>query len=116
MAGLPRQARASGPVLGRRNWQMAPAERAAIEGLLSDLKPRLSVEIRHRPWSSLERIAAHSDAVHTFDLGAEVEQDAFPNVAFHRGDNHVLLPGSSARTQRGLRARRRRPHARGSAA
>jgi predicted component of type VI protein secretion system len=100
VAGLPRQARARGPVLGRSNWQMAPGERAAIEGLLSGLKPRLSIEIGTAQGGSLERIAAHSDEVHTFDLGAEVEQDAFPNVTFHRGDNHVLLPRLLDRLER----------------
>jgi hypothetical protein len=100
VAALPLQVRASGPVLGRTNWQMAPGERAAIEGLLSDLKPRLSIEIGTAQGGSLERIAAHSDEVHTFDLGAEVEQDAFPNVTFQRGDNHVLLPRLLARLER----------------
>jgi cephalosporin hydroxylase len=70
-------------VLGRINWQMALGERAAIEGLLSDLKPVLSIELGTAQGGSLERIAVHSE---------EVEEDAFPNVTFHRGDNHVLLP------------------------
>jgi hypothetical protein len=103
VSGLPLKARASAPVLGRSNWQMAPGERAAIEGLLSDLKPRLSIEIGTAQGGSLERIAAHSDEVHTFDLASVVDQDAFANVTFHRGDNHVLLPRLLARLERDAR-------------
>jgi hypothetical protein len=97
---MPRQGRASNSVLGRSNWQMALGERAAIEGLLCDLKPGLSIEIGTAQGGSLERIAAHSDEVHTFDLGAEVDKDAFPGVTFHRGDSHVLLPQLLARLER----------------
>ena len=97
VATMPRQGRASGSVLARSNWQMALGERAAIEGLLCDLQPGLSIEIGTAQGGSLERIAAHSDEVHTFDLGAEVDQDAFPGVTFHRGDSHRLLPQLLAR-------------------
>jgi Methyltransferase domain len=97
---MPRQGRASNSVLGRSNWQMALGERAAIEGLLCGLEPGLSIEIGTAQGGSLERIAAHSDEVHTFDLGAEVDQDAFPGVTFHRGDSHVLLPQLLARLER----------------
>jgi Methyltransferase domain len=97
---MPRQGRAGGSVLARSNWQMALGERAALEGLLCDLQPGLSIEIGTAQGGSLECIAAHSDEVHTFDLGAEVEEDAFPGVTFHRGDSHVLLPQLLARFER----------------
>src|SRR5690349_5616237 len=74
------------------SWQMAPGERAAIEGLLSQLKPRLAIEIGTAQGGSLARIAAHSDEVHSFDLAHQVDESRFPNVTFHRGDSHVLLP------------------------
>jgi hypothetical protein len=79
---------------------MAPGERAALEGLLADLDPRLSIELGTAQGGSLERIAAHSDEVHSFDLGAEVDQAAFPNVTFHRGDDGLLLPRLLARLER----------------
>lgn len=84
--------RASGPLLSRTNWQMAPGERAALEGLLASIQPRLAIEIGTAQGGSLERIAAHSEEVHTFDFEAQVDQAAFANVTFHYGDNHVLLP------------------------
>ena len=89
---MSRVSRASGPLLSRSNWQMAPGERAALEGLLADVKPRLAIEIGTAQGGSLERIAAHSEEVHTFDFEGQVDEAAFPNVTFHHGDNHVLLP------------------------
>jgi hypothetical protein len=73
-------------------WQMAPGERAAIEGLLSQVKPELAIEIGTAQGGSLARIAAHSQEVHSFDLDPDVDESEFPNVTFHRGDSHVLLP------------------------
>jgi len=85
--------RASGPLLSRTNWQMAPGERAALEGLLATVKPPLAIEIGTAQGGSLERIATHGAEVHTFDFEAQVDEPAFPNVTFHDGDNHVLLAG-----------------------
>jgi hypothetical protein len=78
--------------LANDRWQMAPGERAAIEGLLSQLKPELAIEIGTAQGGSLARIAAHSREVHSFDLDPDVDESQFPNVTFHRGDSHVLLP------------------------
>jgi len=92
--------RASGGLLSRSNWQMAPGERAAMEGLLADIQPRLAIEIGTAQGGSLERIAAHSEEVHTFDFERQVDQAAFANVTFHYGDNHVLLPQLLAEFER----------------
>lgn len=89
--------RADGCILGRVNWQMALGERVAIEGLLAQLRPKLAIEIGTAQGGTLERIATYSDEVHTFDLGHEVERAQFPNVTFHEGDNHILLPQLLAR-------------------
>jgi hypothetical protein len=74
-------------------WQMSYGERAALEGLLSQRKPALAIEIGTAEGGSLERIALHSGEVHSFDL---VEPNnasrALPNVTFHTGDSHALLP------------------------
>lgn len=72
---------------------MSLGERAALEGLLSQCKPHLAIELGTAQGGSLERIAAHSDEVHTFDLlEPPVDRTAFPNVHFHIGDSHELLP------------------------
>jgi Methyltransferase domain len=73
---------------------MAPGERAALEGVLAVVRPSLSIEIGTCKGGSLGSIAAHSDAVHAFDLERqpEVTGERFPNVTFHLGDSHDLLP------------------------
>jgi hypothetical protein len=77
---------------------MSYGERAALEGLLCQLQPELAIEIGTAEGGSLARIAAHSEEVHSFDL---VEPDPavreLPNVTFHTGDSHVLLPELLAR-------------------
>ena len=80
------------------DWQMSYGERAALEGVLCQLKPKLAIEIGTAEGGSLARIAAHSAEVHSFDL---VEPDPvardLPNVTFHTGDSHQLLPELLAR-------------------
>ena len=49
-------------------WQMSFGERAAFEGILTQLGPSLAIEIGSAEGGCLERIAARSDAVHSFDL------------------------------------------------
>lgn len=73
---------------------MLPGERAALKGLLSALRPSLSIEIGTDKGGSLELIAEHSETVHAFDLVRDpaVRPDRFPNVSFHIGDSHDLLP------------------------
>ena len=73
---------------------MLPGERAALEGVLSFVEPRLSIEIGTYSGRSLQSISAHSAKVHSFDLVSHpaLTQDRFPNVVFHIGDSHELLP------------------------
>lgn len=74
-------------------WQMSFGERAALEAVLTQLKPKLSIEIGTAEGGSLARIAAHSNEVHSFDLvEAQPAARELENVTFHTGDNHVLLP------------------------
>lgn len=70
---------------------MAAGERAAIEGVLSQLKPSLAIELGTARGGSLRRIAAHSAEVHSFDFDPKVERVA-EHVKLHRGDSHDLLP------------------------
>lgn len=79
-------------------WQMTFGERAALEGILAQLKPALAIEIGTAEGGSLARVAAYSTEVHSFDLVEPLaEARALPNVTFHTGDNHVLLPEVLAR-------------------
>jgi hypothetical protein len=70
---------------------MAPGERAAIAGVLAELRPRLAIELGTAQGGSLRTIAAWSEEVHSFDFAPEVA-DPPANVTLHAGDSHVLLP------------------------
>jgi hypothetical protein len=81
------------PLLESSAWQMSFGERAAVEGVLSQARPGLAIELGTAQGGSLERIAAYSDEVHTFDLlEPPFDVSRFSNVTFHTGDSHVLLP------------------------
>jgi hypothetical protein len=72
---------------------MSLGERAALEGLLCSLKPRLAIEIGTAEGGSLRRIAAHSAEVHSFDpVSPDPELAEIEHVTHHRGDSHELLP------------------------
>lgn len=73
--------------------QMSFGERAALEGILSQRKPRLAIEIGTYEGGSLRFLAAHCGHVHTLDLYDLVEdRAAYGNVTFHTGDSKLLLP------------------------
>jgi hypothetical protein len=72
-------------------WQMTIGERAALEGILSQLKPNLALEIGTAQGGSLARIAEHSGEVHSFDRYPPPEAERFPDVHFHTGDSHEIL-------------------------
>jgi hypothetical protein len=78
---------------GTDAWQMSFGERAALVGILADVRPRVAIEVGTAQGGSLRRLAAHSGHVHSFDL---VEPDpairALDNVTLHTGDSHTLLP------------------------
>ena len=52
--------------------QMSFGERAALEGVLVQLSPRLAIEIGTAEGGSLKRLAAHCDEVHAFDLSFDL--------------------------------------------
>ena len=80
------------PLLGDTLDQMSFGERAALEGVLSQLTPSLAIEIGTSAGGSLRRIARHSGHVHTFDLDDHVaDKSALRNVTFHRGDSQRVL-------------------------
>lgn len=73
-------------------WQMAFGERAAIEGVLSALRPGLAIEVGTAEGACLRRISRHSAEVHSFDLVTPSVPDLPEHVHLHTGDSHVLLP------------------------
>jgi hypothetical protein len=88
------------PLFASAHWQMALGQRAALEGVLAQLQPALAIEIGTAQGGSLERIAAHSDEVLSFDFDPDVDEARFPNVAFHRGDSAETLPRALAELER----------------
>jgi hypothetical protein len=79
------------PIFQSEKWQMSVGERAALEGLLAQTKPRLSIEIGTAEGGSLVRIAAYSDEVHSIDL-VDTGVSPPPNVRLHVGDSRDVLP------------------------
>jgi hypothetical protein len=77
---------------------MSFGERAALEGVLCQVEPKLAIEIGTAEGGSLRRIAAHAAEVHSFDL---VTPDPsvidLPHVTYHTGDSHQLLPAQLER-------------------
>jgi hypothetical protein len=90
------QSQAPAQLLRDSDWQMSFGERAALEGLLAQVRPALAIEIGTAEGGSLERVAAYSEHVHsfdlTFDLMPQERRDSLDNVTFHGGDSHELLP------------------------
>ena len=81
------------PLAGDAGWQMSFGERAAFEGVLAQVRPRLAVEIGTAEAGSLERIAAYSEEVHSIDLTHEPVTRALPgHVTLHTGSSSELLP------------------------
>jgi hypothetical protein len=74
------------------DWPMTLGERAALEGLLSVLRPRLSIAVGTTPGGSLRRIAAHSREVHSVDRSPQhPDLLELGQVEFHHGDGDDQL-------------------------
>lgn len=74
-------------------WQMSFGERAALEGILSQLTPDLALELGTAEGGSLERLAHHSSEVHSFDLlSPSLPVAELAHVHCHAGDSRYLLP------------------------
>ena len=77
---------------------MSLGERAALEGILNQLKPGLSFQIGAGDGGSLRCTASHSTEVHSFDLVApEDDVTSSGNVVLHTGRSRELLPVELAR-------------------
>jgi cephalosporin hydroxylase len=84
----------SAPVTVEPQWMMQLGERFAFEGLLSQLRPRIAVEIGTWEGGSLRRIAAHAGHVHAFDIDERSvpHAEALDNVTLHLGDSALEVP------------------------
>jgi methyltransferase family protein len=81
------------PSFSANPWQMSFGERAAIEGVVAQLRPLVALEIGTAEGGSLSRIAAHSERVISFDLvEPQPHVQALTNVDLRTGDSHELLP------------------------
>ncbi len=75
--------------------QMSFGERAALEGVLAQVRPRLALELGTAEGGSLRRIAAHSAEVHSVDLDHRPVHSGGPlpsHVTLHGGPSAELLP------------------------
>ena len=78
-------------------WQMSLGERAAVEGVLAQLRPSLAIEIGSVEGACLRRIAAHATEVHSFDLQPPSLDAARQRHAAHRRFARAAagVPGAS---------------------
>lgn len=81
------------PVFDVAEPQMSGGERAALHGVLSELRPSLAIEIGSAEGATLGLIASHAREVHSFDLFEPVlPAGELAHVKLHTGDSHELLP------------------------
>src|SRR5436305_12184065 len=72
--------------------QISFGERAALEGVLAQARPRLAIEIGTAEGGTLERLANYSEEVVSLDLDCALARARqLPIVTFRLRDNHVLL-------------------------
>ncbi len=79
-------------LLTNAHRQMSPGEQAAVEGVLSQLKPSLSLQTGNVDADDVARIAAHSTAVHAFDLEQSTLTAEDPSLTLHSGNSRDVLP------------------------
>jgi hypothetical protein len=73
--------------------QMSFGERAALEGILAQLRPQLAIEIGTAEGGTLSRIAGYSAEVHSIDITHEELSVELPeHVTLHAGPSQQLLP------------------------
>jgi hypothetical protein len=86
----------SGPLSLTRDGrtQMSFGERAALEGVLAEIRPRIALEIGTAEGGNLRRISRFSEHVHSIDVDhSPVGDDVPPNVELHTGSSAQVLPG-----------------------
>lgn len=84
------------------DWWMTDAERLALTGLLSQIRPALAIEIGVFRAGSLTPIARFADKVYALDIDPSCQarfHDKFTNVEFVTGDAAETLPTLLTRLQ-----------------
>jgi hypothetical protein len=82
------------PLTCDADTQMSFGERAAVEGILAEVRPQLAIELGTADGGSLRRIAAHSAEVHSIDVSHEPlrsRPDPPAHVTLHTGPSERLL-------------------------
>jgi hypothetical protein len=81
------------PLTRDHDSQMSFGERAAFEGVLAQVQPRLAIEIGTAEGGSLRRMAAHCRHVYSIDIDHTPVIGGVPNnVELHTGDSAHVLP------------------------
>lgn len=76
-------------------WEMSVAERFALIGLLSHLRPEAAIEVGTHHGGSLQVLDAYCGRVYSIDIDPEVRMrlsPRFPRVRFHSGPSRTLIP------------------------
>lgn len=72
---------------------MSFGERAALEGILAQVRPGLAIEIGTAEGGNLRRMAAHCELVYSIDVDHQPVGEGVPaNVRLLTGDSATLLP------------------------
>jgi hypothetical protein len=81
------------PEVSKVNWQMQPNERIALAGLLSRLRPKLSIEVGIYWGGSLSLTSQYADRIIAIDIDPAVrERFLVPrNVEIRIGDSGIIL-------------------------
>lgn len=72
--------------------QISSGERAALEGILAQARPRIAVEIGTAEGGSLRRVANYSEKVHSIDVDHGPVGQVPANVQLHTGASTEMLP------------------------
>jgi hypothetical protein len=89
------------PLTRDSSSQMSFGERAALEGVLAEVRPQVAIEIGTAEGGNLRRIATYSRRVHSIDVDhAPVGDDRPANAEFHTGSSANVLPSLLATLSR----------------
>jgi cephalosporin hydroxylase len=89
------------PLTRDSSSQMSFGERAALEGVLAQVRPQVAIEIGTAEGGNLRRIAAYSRRVHSIDVDhGPVGGDRPANVELHTGSSADVLPSLLATLSR----------------
>lgn len=81
--------------LWKLHWQMSTADRCALQIVLQQLRPALSLEVGTYRGGSLQALAEHSTRVISIDINPRIPNDLaelFQNVSFRTGNSSDCLP------------------------